>query len=319
MPSTSERYLSVASAGPRGFLAAHDWIALAYLVIMRGLLVVTDAHAEVALRLDASLVVLLAGCALRAAPWQGPTWTRARTTLYRLALVFVVLQSYLSLRDLLPILRSDSVDATLLAIDRALLGETPAIWLQRLNVRPLVEWFSFFYFSYFVICGFFITMALWGLKDHELISRFAIGSLLVLFIGQLGYVAVPGFGPVRELAQAFAAPLDGGPMWGLVDHTVAQAGAMKDIFPSLHTALPTWFSLFAFQAARRDPRFKTIAPITAFFAANIVVSTMFLRWHYAIDVAVGLALAITASFVAPRIAALEQRIRAERRLDSPWA
>ena len=94
---------------------------------------------------------------------------------------------------------------------------------------------------------------------------------------------------------------------------------MKDIFPSLHTAAPTWFTLFAFQRAKHDPRWRWPARVTAFFAANIIFSTVFLRWHYVIDVAAGLLLAFTASRLAVRLARIEEQWRSRHSFPAPWS
>jgi membrane-associated phospholipid phosphatase len=48
-----------------------------------------------------------------------------------------------------------------------------------------------------------------------------------------------------------------------------------------------------------------------FLATQIIVATMFLRWHYLIDVVAGLVLAIAATLLAERIADWE-RLRRER-------
>jgi membrane-associated phospholipid phosphatase len=79
---------------------------------------------------------------------------------------------------------------------------------------------------------------------------------------------------------------------------------MLDIFPSLHTAYPTFFALFAFGERHRAP-YKYGWPILAFFAANMIIATMLLRWHWAIDVLAGLALAVAAWRLGIRIAQRE--------------
>jgi len=93
---------------------------------------------------------------------------------------------------------------------------------------------------------------------------------------------------------------------------------MKDIFPSLHTATPLWFTFFALHQMRRDRRWRWPALVTAFFSANIIFSTMLLRWHYGIDVVAGFCLAIVAGLAAPRLAAMEEAWRRSAGLDDPW-
>jgi len=309
----------------RSFFELHNMIAIGYLVLMRALLHFAGPDAKVALRLDFTLAVLLVACSISAIPrelWErhvSSTWGRRLPGhIYRAFFVVVLAQSYLMLRDLLPILNPNSLDAELLAIDEAIFGITPALWLERFNVRPIIEWFSAFYFSYFLICATFIFGVLWFVRDLKLARVFGIGGATAFFLGQLIYVAVPGFGPIKYLDHAFAGPLNGGFFWGLVETTVQQGGAMKDIFPSLHTALPTFLTLFAFYAARHDARWKIPARVTAFFAVNIIISTMLLRWHYAIDVAAGLCLAVGAITFAVWAAPREARLQRKLGLTTHW-
>jgi len=210
--------------------------------------------------------------------------------LYRVCLVGVIIENYMILRHLLPLLRPDTVDATLYGIDLFIFGFEPALWFEKLNQRPVVEWFSFFYLSYFWInAAYLVAIAVIRRGGRET-SEFAIGILITFRVGQLGYMAVPGFGPVGYLASSFHAPLDGGFFWSCVSRTVTAGSAMKDIFPSLHTAVPTFLTWFAWQRSRTEPGWRLVTLATGFFAANIIVSTMLLRWHFAIDVVVGLVL-----------------------------
>lgn len=305
-------------ASPGAVLAVPDLLALGYLATMAVLVAASpgEAQARVLFRIALSAAVVLGGAVIYRVALELPH--AVRLNVYRLGLALTVVESYLMLRELLPLVRSDSVDGTLLAVDRALFGFEPALWLERFNSPSIVEWFAFFYFSYFVICGAYLVGILWSSTPGRHTSVFAIGSLMVLFVGHLGYLLVPGYGPVVHLSHLYAGPVQGGFFWECVRATVAAGGAQKDIFPSLHTALPTWFTLYAIYRARRDDRFWGAAAVTGFFAANIIVSTMFLRWHYAIDVLAGLGLATTAMFVAPRLAGYEARWRASRRLGPVW-
>ena len=262
-------------------------------------------------------------CALVLACFAGRGLTRmsskVRSRLYRTVIVGVLLTDYLMLRVLLPLVRSDAVDGALLRVDLGLLGVEPALWLERFNRPGVVEWFSFFYVSYFWLGMIYMIALVWLCRLGRHTTEFAIGTLMVFCVGQLGYTALPGYGPARYLASSFHGPLTGGLFWWCVSRTVAVGGAMKDIFPSLHTAAPTWFTLYAFRRARRDARWRLPAGITAFMAANIVVSTMLLRWHYAIDVIAGLLLASGTALIAPRVAAWEDRFRRSLGYAAVWS
>ena len=106
------------------------------------------------------------------------------------------------------------------------------------------------------------------------------------------YTLVPGYGPYHFLAGTFQHELSGGPFWHAVQATVS-AGVLEDIFPSLHTACPTYFALFSFRYRKVAP-FKYTWIVTTFCALQIIVATMFLRWHYLIDIVAGITLAIFA-------------------------
>jgi hypothetical protein len=210
--------------------------------------------------------------------------------------------SYFEMRILLPALHPELMDHELFAIDRWLLGTTPAIWMQAWNVRPVVEWLSFFYYGYFLVLILMIIPSLFlgkGRPQRELMA----GAMLIVAGGHFLYTVVPGAGPYATIA--FDQPLQGGFWWHQVELTVATAGAQLDIFPSLHTAFPTYFTLHAF-AHRNTPPFRWIWPLLGFVAANIIVATLFLRWHWFIDVAIGLLFAVAARRFAVAVSTREE-------------
>ena len=131
---------------------------------------------------------------------------------------------------------------------------------------------------------------------------------------------LPGFGPAHHLEAVYRAPLPGGLLWRSVLGAVETAGAEKDIFPSLHAGAAVWFALFVARRAHRTGAlgWRLFAVCTAIFAVHIAISTVVLRWHYTVDVVAGCLLGLAAAFLAPRLVAYEQRIRAARRLAPAW-
>ena len=303
------------------FFALQDLILVAYLLIVLGLLLGGASMTNPTLatgcaqHVYAAIAVTVLG-AVAARGLDGASWWKAG--LYRVCLVGVIIENYLMLRHLLPLIRPDTVDATLYRIDISIFGVEPALWLEKLNQRFVVEWFSFFYLSYFWINAAYLVAIAFIRRGGRETSAYAIGILITFCVGQLGYMAVPGFGPVGYLASSFHAPLDGGFFWSCVSRTVSAGSAMKDIFPSLHTAVPTFLTWFAWQRSRTEPRWRLVALATGFFAANIIVSTMLLRWHFAIDVVAGLALGSAAGFLAPRLALVEERFRDRLGVPHAW-
>lgn len=97
-----------------------------------------------------------------------------------------------------------------------------------------------------------------------------------------------------------------------------RAEAAETVAAERLASIPAPFAK-AFHCARTDPRWRPVAIITGFFASQIIISTLLLRWHYAIDVVAGLALAGFAAWAAPRIADREAAHRARHALPDPWA
>lgn len=214
-----------------------------------------------------------------------------RAVLHRLGLALPFAGVYLALRQYLPALGLQPCDAALLALDRRWLGETPAVLLERFASRSAVEWFAFCYYAYFFLLGGYSAMTL--LRDRGArAAELMLGIALVTALGQSLYTLVPGVGP-HAFPELFARELDGGPWLARVRALVVSAGAGLDIFPSLHTAHPSLIALHAWRHRGRGA-YRLIALPTVLLAANMVVSTMFLRWHYGVDVLAGLLLAVGA-------------------------
>jgi len=279
-------------------LTFQDRVCLASHLFMFGRVLCTRGAPLAAL---AWSTALLCSTALTVALVRGELLPRGRlaAAAYRVGIFAPMVLSYFSLRTVLPGLRPALLDEQLLALDRALLGETPAALLAPLASPPVVEWLSLFYFSYFFLLALAFLPALASRERTRGMHELFVGATVISGLGYACYTLVPGQGPWASLPEL--PPLEGGFWWRLVQHSVAAGGAQLDIFPSLHTAFPVFFAIQS-AAHRRSGRWRHAWIAWAFCAANIVVSTMLLRWHYAVDVIAGVLLALLARQVARRVA-----------------
>jgi hypothetical protein len=218
-----------------------------------------------------------------------------------------------------------ALDTDILAFDLKAFGFEPSIAWDRFVSPFTTEWFAFFYFGYFFLLSAHILPMMLAARDKEMLAHFSLGIFIVFCVGHLTYMLVPGWGPYHHLAGQFHNELRGGIFWGLVKEAVDAGGAQKDIFPSLHTAAPTFFALFSFRYRDRVPFKFTWLPVT-FFASQIIGATMFLRWHYLIDIFAGITLAVTAVIVGGAVMAWERKRRENwgilptfTLLDYPWS
>ncbi|MDP9001500.1 MAG: phosphatase PAP2 family protein [Myxococcota bacterium] len=298
--------------------ASQDWLTVGYLVVLLGALVLGKGPNRDAclIRVSADLgvflfiIALVRGQVLR---WGGV----ASSLIYRTAVIGAMLSSFFQLREILPAVSPWTDDARIYAFDLHVFGFEPSIVFDRYVAPATTEWFAFFYFLYFLILSVHILPMVYWQRDTHLLGRFGTGLLLIFCVAHVAYMIVPGFGPYWYLKDAFHHQLQGATFWRLVREAVEAGGAQKDIFPSLHTAVPTYFAIFSFRHRRLLP-FKLWWPAIAFLATQIIIATMFLRWHYLIDVVAGVTLAVAGSLLGQHIANWERAKRERLGLQPVW-
>ena len=229
--------------------------------------------------------------------------------LYRMTVFLAVFLSYFQLRHILPAVSERAVDGDIFAFDMRVFHFEPSVAWDKFVSPITTEWFAFFYFGYFFILAMHVLPIMLVSRNEHRLAHFAMGIFIVFCTGHLVYMIVPGYGPYRYLANDFQHELSGGVFWGWVKATVSAGGAQKDIFPSLHTAAPTYFALYQFRYRKVAP-FKYTWPIIAFCASQIICATMFLRWHYLVDILAGLTLATTALLLGEKLVVWDERRRA---------
>ncbi len=314
-------YVASGARGGRGWLrnwASHDWITAGYLVLLLLALLVGRGPNRGACieRVSADLGFLL--CVLALVRGNILRWDALTTSLvYRVSMIVVLMASFFQLREILPAVSPWTVDDRIYAFDMRVFGFEASVALDRFVNPTTTEWFAFFYFLYFIIlCVHVLPMVFWS-RDLHLLNRFATGVLLLYMTAHIVYMIVPGYGPYWYLKDSFTHELRGGTFLRLVRETVDAGGAQKDIFPSLHTAAPTFFAIFSYRHRDRFP-FRYTWPLMGFIATQVIIATMFLRWHYMVDILAGLTFAFAAQFIGQYVADWERAKRKRLGLQDVW-
>jgi membrane-associated phospholipid phosphatase len=192
-------------------------------------------------------------------------------------------------------------DALLSRIDRFLfLGANPALLAEGRTTPGVLEFFSFVYawfIPYLYLSLFLGFVGRTPAESDELLTGFA----LTYAVSYLGYLFLPARGPVIFHAADFAGPLRGGAFHDLVVASTAATGGNHGAFPSLHVGAAAYVCLFDLRHNRL--RGLTYVPLVLLIA----VSTVFVRYHYVVDLLAGLAIAVAANRAAPRWLAVWQR------------
>jgi hypothetical protein len=311
-PRTSSNWLRQVSL--------NDWIVLSYLCVLDLAILASDQHGPARDRalLEVSgllftffgVVVVLVRRGILTQPWLRPL-------AFRLGHYGGIQLTYFFMRGFLPVVNPSSLDRELHDLGVRAFGLEPALAMQPWVSAATTEWFAFFYYGYFFVLGMHVIPLLFFGRDARLLSEFALGLLLVLSIGQSLYLIVPGYGPSKGLPELFQVQLPSGVWWHLVRQLVDSAGAQKDIFPSIHTAAPSFILLFSFHNRAHLP-YRYSWPLVAFFVFNIIVATMFLRWHWLLDIVAGLVLAQVGFVGGVYGTRWETRYRAARGLPPAW-
>lgn len=300
-------------------LAVHDWIVFGYLAFLN-VAVATRPDSPTRVHCQEQVGVLLLALIAALLVVRGPVRPGGSVValFYRLTIYGTVQLSYFFFREMLPLLNPSSLDHELHGLGIILFGAEPALVLDHVVNRTTTDWFAFFYFGYFFVLAVHVIPILLLAKSKRLLGEFTFGMLFTFCLGHTLYVFVPGYGPYRAVAPEFAHALTDGLWLDVVMKSVNEGGALKDIFPSLHTAAPLFIALYSFRHRALIP-FRYTWPIVFFFSLNIIIATMFLRWHWIIDVVAGLALATSAQALSVLTTNFELRRRAkEPELGPTW-
>ncbi len=237
---------------------------------------------------------------------------------YRTALFASLIYGYVVLKKVFVSIKLENLDAQMFDFDIRIFHFEPSMLLQKW-IHPLAtEWFSFAYLSYFGWIAFYAVYMLYFSKDKDTSSRFLMGMTLLFTFAQTCYRIIPGVGPHIFLSQQFTNQLVGSFFYPVMMSFANHAGARQDIFPSLHTAVPLFLTIFTFRNRKHIPLFRTLCWPMLFFTTQIIFSTMYLRWHYLLDVTAGIFLSLTAIFFCEHFYLWDSKRRVKKNLRPFW-
>jgi membrane-associated phospholipid phosphatase len=198
----------------------------------------------------------------------------------------VVLLMYYSLYgDATHLLVTTDRDAELIAWDQRLFGFQASVALQPIVSPPLTAWMEFSYFFHLLnipIVACFVYV--W--RSRARFREMMCGLLVVTFFGLLGYLLVPAIGPLYTLRDQYTVPLSQPlPLFHHQVEFLDFARIRRDVFPSLHVGISFLVWMYAYRNSRR--LFWILSP----FILSLWVSTVYLRYHYLVDILAGLILA----------------------------
>ena len=238
-----------------------------------------------------------------------PQWRFARDVM---PFVFCA-NIYANLHDLIRYFGAPDITGALHRWDVRLLGFEPTVWAERFANPFLTDYFTICYWLFYAL-GPLLGLLLY-LKDDRVAFRYTVLSVvLCLYLGYIGYVALPASAPRLSIPGAYSVSLHGSPLLDFTREAVAGIPlTAHGAFPSLHCAV----ALLALMLAWRHLRWFFWIQLP--FATGLIVGTIYLRHHWIVDILAGFLLTFLSFWLGPRLERWWARMALRHAGNVEWA
>lgn len=208
-------------------------------------------------------------------------------------------------------------DALLIDADRWLFGVDPTVWLHQFANPALTEYLQLCYFLFYLM-PIMQAVELWRSGRHQQLDLFARAMAFCFFVSYLAYFAMPAIGPRFTLHDFNATDTDLPGLWltpwlreivniggGVAISEPNPADVVnRDCMPSGHTMMTIINIMLGF---RFHSRFRWLFVV---IGGSLILATVYLRYHYVVDLLVGALLALATLPLEPAVHRLIQRFQA---------
>ena len=269
----------------RPVFSPSDLLSFSFLVLLCGLAVfsapVEPSMAELFATYAALAVAILAAALYRAkvGPAKKGFYLSVVATLITVPVIFN------TLGPIIAGIHATTFDARLIAVDHAIFGVHPTVWLERLSTPLITSVLQLAYISYYFI-PLSLGVVLIARGRFGEFEEVLFGILLCFYLSYLGYLLVPAIGPRFALSHLQSGDLQTSPLIRSIQDALNTLEKNKtDAFPSGHTAI-SLMSLYYAWKERQKMLFAVLIPLVT----GLIISTVYLRYHYVIDVIAGIGL-----------------------------
>jgi PAP2 superfamily len=218
--------------------------------------------------------------------------------------VTVVFSLYTALGKLGVVAMPYLADAALSKVDNWLLGFDPSLAIQPYQTSGWIEFLSFAYGAFIPYIYLSIFLGCVGKPALER-DQYLTGWIITYAISYLGYIFIPGHGPGVYQADQYDVVLGGGFFYRVVVLGNEATGGLQGVFPSLHVGCSVYLCL-------SDLRKNLLRGLTYLpMVILIYVATIFLRYHYIIDLIVGTIVPVVGIFLGERVITRWVQLRRE--------
>lgn len=240
---------------------------------------------------------LLAAAIISAAVAASRKPSKQVSLLHALLPVFVVPVVFDSMGDIIPWVRERRYDEILIQMDYALFfNNHPTLLAEHFINSSLTTVLQFAYISYYpmaIVLG--IVFLIKGKRAE--FDEAVFGILLCFYLSYVGYFLVPAVGPRFTLSHLQTMDLQASPLVMSIQETLNRLENTKtDAFPSGHTAIALMTLYYALKKKE-----KVLTAVLMPTIAGLIASTVYLRYHYVVDVLAGIALTGFTIWLSPKV------------------
>ena len=181
----------------------------------------------------------------------------------------------------IPAVRSTNADQFLSDLDFRIWGAHPTVWMERLHTPVFTEFLQVAY-TLFIPAVLYVAYLLWRRGQTADFQYYAFLIALGFLVSYVGYLLVPARGPRFLLKHLQHIPLQGLWLFNGMQHALDKLEAAHyDCFPSGHTEL----TILAWWGSRMLS--KRLFWIYLAYTPCIIFATVYLRYHYTVDLVAG--------------------------------
>jgi membrane-associated phospholipid phosphatase len=204
---------------------------------------------------------------------------------------------YTNLHDTVRYVNTHDVHPQIAAAEGWIFGGQPVLWMERYITPGRTDFFNFFYANFFLVAPS-VFLVLWFSGRRDQARTALLGVVLCFYSGYVLYVLLPAAPPRLYFGSLglFTKSLRGGPVTHFQEALFAMMPnhAARGAFPSLHAAVSC---LSLYYSRKYCPRFF---PFLLVFVTGLLVSTIYLRHHWVVDLLAGALLVPWVLWLTPR-------------------
>jgi len=287
-----------------------DALVVLFLTLLTGFFPLAGGGGSDALRLLGANAVMIAGIFALAARHASSPGNRVLSVVrnfYPVPMIFIAFKEvHLVIQSMQMTLQRGDFDAVFIMMDRWMFGTDPTVWMAQFSHPVLTEILQIAYTSYYFIM-IALGVELYRRDPGGMFSNVIFCITYGFFLSYAGYIAFPGVGPRFTLHDFGTMNTDlpglfitdflreainaGESIPAGVAHPMALA--QRDVFPSGHTEMTLLTIFFSWRYRVRSRH------VISVLGTLLIVSTVYLRYHYVVDLIGGALFAAVTLLTAP--------------------